>query len=369
MIGLASAHTGCSAGISALAPPSVDLWAPDFVLPAELEDTEPAEARGLERDQVRLMVSRSGSQRIEHTTFRKLPESLQPGDVLVVNRSATRNAALNAVRPDGALIELHLSTHLGGARWSVELRRLEAGSNKPLSDGRRGEVLTLPAGALVRLLEPYRGSKRLWLADVRFGAPADAFLARHGFPIRYGYVKRRWPASFYQTLFAEELGSAEMPSAGRAFTPRVLAELEAGGVRIAPLVLHTGVASLEEGERPYPEFFRVPEETAQAVNGASGRIIAVGTTVVRALESAADDAGRLHPVEGWTEHVITPQTGIRVVDGLLTGLHEPRATHLAMLEAIAGREALRAAYAEALARGYLWHEFGDLHLILPSGLR
>jgi S-adenosylmethionine:tRNA ribosyltransferase-isomerase len=353
----------------ALAEPTVSERLPrplEFVLPPELEATEPVEARGLERDQVRLMVSTSARDPVSHSTFRKLPDFLRAGDVLVVNRSATRNAALHAVRADGTLIELHLSTHQTGMRWAVELRRLEGGANKPLFDGRPGEALTLPAGASARLIEPYRGSRRLWLADVDLGGSADPYLARHGFPIRYGYVKRRWPSSFYQTLFALEMGSAEMPSAGRAFTPRVLAELEAAGVRIAPLVLHTGVASLEEGEDPYPERFRVPEETARAVNQAEGRVVAVGTTVVRALESACDEDGRVHAAEGWTERLITPESEVRVVDGLLTGLHESKATHLAMLEALAGPEHLDVAYRAALERGYLWHEFGDLHLILPD---
>jgi S-adenosylmethionine:tRNA ribosyltransferase-isomerase len=164
------------------------------------------------------------------------------------------------------------------------------------------------------------------------------------------------------------MGSAEMPSAGRAFTPELITRLVARGVQVAPLLLHTGVASLEEHEPPYEEFYRVPLETARRVNAARAagkRVVAVGTTVVRALESVTDEEGGTHPGEGWTPLVVTPERGIRAVHGMLTGLHEPRASHLAMLEALAGRRHLEVAYAEALTAQYLWHEFGDLHLILP----
>jgi len=197
----------------------------------------------------------------------------------------------------------------------------------------------------------------------------EDYLERYGFPIRYSYVKQSWPTNYYQTVYVTEKGSAEMPSAGRAFTPELITRLVARGVQFAPLLLHTGVASLEEHEPPYEEYYRVPPETARMVNAAhaSGkRVIAVGTTVVRALETVTDVEGITYSGEGWTRLVVTPQIGIHAVNALLTGLHEPRATHLAMIEALAaGSEHLQITYAEALREGYLWHEFGDLHLILP----
>lgn len=205
-------------------------------------------------------------------------------------------------------------------------------------------------------------------ANLHLPAVLDDYLARYGFPIRYSYVKQHWPLSYYQTVYVTEMGSAEMPSAGRAFTPELLTQLVARGVHVAPLILHTGVASLEDYEPPHEEFYRVPLETARVVNmarTAGNRVVAVGTTVVRALETVADEEGAVHPGQGWTGLVITPQRGLRAIDGLLTGLHEPRATHLAILEALAGPGHLQRAYAEAIQRGYLWHEFGDLHLILP----
>jgi S-adenosylmethionine:tRNA ribosyltransferase-isomerase len=235
--------------------------------------------------------------------------------------------------------------------------------------------LHLPGGATAMLLTPYRQREqpakdrtRLWLAALDVPRPLNDYVARRGFPIRYGYVRQPWPLDYYQTVYATEVGSAEMPSAGRAFTPELITRLIAQGVQIVPLVLHTGVASLEDHEPPYEEYYRVSPETARAVNAAREarqRVIAVGTTVVRALETVTDVGGVTHSGEGWTALVVTPERGIRAVNGLLTGLHEPRASHLAMLEALAGREHLRLAYNEALRRGYLWHEFGDLHLILP----
>jgi S-adenosylmethionine:tRNA ribosyltransferase-isomerase len=212
------------------------------------------------------------------------------------------------------------------------------------------------------------GRVRLWLAQLDLPMPLLDYLGQHGFPIRYSYVPGQWPSSAYQTVYASEMGSAEMPSAGRAFTPELVTRLAANGIQFAPLLLHTGVASPEAHEPPYQEYYRVPASTARLVNSARAagqRIIAVGTTAVRALETAAGAHGDVKAAEGWTSLVITPERGVRVVDGLLTGLHEPRASHLAMLAAVCGTRHLRAAYAEALRARYLWHEFGDLHLILP----
>ena len=346
----------------------------NFVLPAELEASEPPEARGLARDEVRLMVSYRADQRVVHSQFRQIIDVLDPGDLLVINTSGTLNAALPAVRADGAQLELHLSTHLPADRWVVELR-LQA--EKILYSGAKaGDVLSLPDGGEVVLLAPYlddrpnapQGHSRLWLATLNLPTPLLLYLEQYGFPIRYSYVKERWPLAYYQTVYATEPGSAEMPSAGRAFTPELITKLVAHGVMVAPLLLHTGVASLEEHEAPYAEFYRVPSETACLINAArvaGKRVIAVGTTVVRALETVVDEQSIVHPGEGWTRVIVTPQRGIRAVNALLTGLHEPRSTHLMMLEALAGREHLKLTYAEALRAGYLWHEFGDLHLILP----
>jgi S-adenosylmethionine:tRNA ribosyltransferase-isomerase len=342
-----------------------------FELPPALEASAPPEARGLARDAVRLMVSSFGDNRVTHTRFRELPRFLRAGDLLVVNTSGTLSAAVDAQRSDNSRVVLHLSTHLPDGRWSVEVREPGPQGNRPCRTAVQGELLRLPGGGGATLLAPYgqkSGPARLWLAELRLPVPLDWYLEDNGAPIRYSYVERAWPSIYYQTIFATEPGSAEMPSAGRAFTHALVTQLVSQGVQIAPLVLHTGVASLEGDELPYAEFFRVPAETARAVNvtrAAGHRVIAVGTTVVRALETSAAADGSASAAEGWTELVITPERGLRVVHGLLTGLHEPRATHLAMLAALCGVDHLRLTYAEALRRGYLWHEFGDLHMILP----
>ncbi len=348
----------------------------EFKLPPSLEASEPPEARGLARDAVRLMVSHYRDDRVVHTHFRQIGKHLQPGDLLVLNTSRTLNAALPAVLPDGTELRLHLSTQLPAGLWSVELRRPSKSATKPFSDGEAGMVLQLPAGGVARLLTPHNPALRqdpgqpvrLWLATIQLPLPLTSYLAAHGSPIRYEYVPEAWPLDYYQTVFANEPGSAEMPSAGRAFTPELITRLVAQGVQFAPLILHTGVASLEDHEAPYEEFYRVPAQTAVQVNQArqqGRRVIAVGTTVIRALETVTDEAGTVHAGSGWTDLFITPQRGIQAVDGLLTGLHEPRATHLAMLAALADSCHLSLAYEQALQERYLWHEFGDLHLLLP----
>ena len=345
----------------------------DFVLPPELEAAMPPEARGMRRDDVRLMVSYQVDNRVEHMHFRDIGNILNAGDVLVINTSGTMNAALPATRADGTALELHLSTHLPADLWVVEVRVQAGKTTRPFYDMQMGETLSLSEGGSVRLLAPYlhdckQAKHRLWIAMLHVPTPLQAYLTRNGFPIRYSYVRESWPLEYYQNAYVTEIGSAEMPSAGRAFTPELITRLIARGVQIAPLLLHTGVASLEEHEPPYEEFYRVPLQTARIVNTARSegrRVIAVGTTVVRALETVTDEEGTTHPGEGWTRLIITPQRGIHAVNALLTGLHEPRATHLLMLEALAGIEHLSLTYKEALREGYLWHEFGDLHLLLP----
>lgn len=339
----------------------------DFVLPPALEAGEPPEARGLQRDEVRLMVSYRDDDRVVHSTFRDLPDFLNAGDVLVINTSGTMNAALPAEREDGTPLELRLSTSLPDGLRVVELRRPTGAGTQPFRCATAGEKLRLPGAGSATLHASYASGSRLWISTLDLPEPLEEYLDHHGFPIRYGYVREGWPLDYYQTVYATEHGSAEMPSAGRAFTPEAITRLVAHGVQVAPLILHTGVASLEDDEPPYEEYYRVPPETARLVNAAHSagrRVVAVGTTVVRALETVTGEDGFTRPGEGWTGLVITPERGVRAVDALLTGLHEPRSTHLAMLEALAGRRHLEIAYEEALRGRYLWHEFGDLHLIL-----
>jgi S-adenosylmethionine:tRNA ribosyltransferase-isomerase len=346
----------------------------------ELEAHEPPEAAGRSRSDVRLMVSRSAAGEVSHHPFAALSDLLLPGDLLVVNNSATVPAAVEL--PDADLVTgnehghqggrtragmpsgpqtVHFSTAMPAGSWLVELRSGRAEATAPFPGGRPGQRLDLPGGAVLTLAE--RFSKRLWYATL--STAVIPYLLRHGRPIRYCYVPAAWPLTAYQTVFATVPGSAEMPSAARPFTPEIVTALVSRGIAIAPVTLHTGVSSLEGGEDPYPESYDVPPATARLVSltrRSGGRVIAAGTTVVRALETAGTESCAL---AGWTSHVVTPHTGVAVVDGLLTGLHEPRSTHLWMLAAFAGQELLSRCYGDAAELGYRWHEFGDVHLLLP----
>ncbi|WP_217162670.1 S-adenosylmethionine:tRNA ribosyltransferase-isomerase [Streptomyces sp. AC512_CC834] len=360
-------------------------------VPEELSARVPAEQRGpgLDRDDVRLLVSRGTE--VSHHGFRELPGLLRAGDLLVVNTSPTRAAAVDG-RVGHARVVVHFSTRGDDGRWAVELREpdgrgttraragvvgVEGDGPPPRGGGRRaaepeGTEVWLPGGARLVLEEPLSArGERLWWARVS-GAEVPAVLREHGRPIRYSYTERDQPLSVYQTVFAlpsrDGTGSAEMPSAARPFTARLVAELVSRGVQFAPVTLHTGVASAESHEPPYPEWFAVPETSARLINAVGagdGRVVAVGTTAVRAVESAVGADGAVRARAGWTDLVVTPERGVRVVDGLLTGLHEPEASHLLMLEAVAGRAAIDRGYDAAVRGRYLWHEFGDVHLLLP----
>ncbi|WUR83724.1 S-adenosylmethionine:tRNA ribosyltransferase-isomerase [Streptomyces phaeochromogenes] len=377
-------------------------------VPEELSARVPAEQRGkgLDRDAVRLLVSRGTE--VSHHGFSELPGLLRAGDLLIVNTSPTLAAAVDG-RIGHARVVVHFSTRGDDGRWAVEVRDPDGrGTTRARAGGPAGTEVRLPGGVRLVLEEPLTGrSPRLWWGRVsgpggqasepggqlsesggRVSQPdgpgpepdlprpeADVLglLGRRGRPIRYSYTERDQPLSAYQTVFAlpaaDGAGSAEMPSAARPFTARLVAALVSRGVQFAPVTLHTGVASAEAHEPPYPERFAVPETSARLINAAragDGRVVAVGTTAVRAVESATGADGVVRAAEGWTDLVVTPERGVRVVDGLLTGLHEPEASHLLMLEAVAGRAAIDRGYDAALRGRYLWHEFGDVHLILPE---
>jgi S-adenosylmethionine:tRNA ribosyltransferase-isomerase len=330
-----------------------------FELPPLLEAKVPAEVRGSGRDDVRLLVTGLSSG-IVHSRFRQLPDFLAPGDLVVLNQSATIPAALTAQRDRGEPVQFRVSTQLPADLFVVEPVDAQV---------RQSEHLQLPGGGTAELLTPYRHSRRLWIARLNLPEPFLNYVTRHGRPITYRHVTGDWPLETYQNVYATEPGSAEMPSAGRPFNLESLGRLRTKGIEIAFITLHAGVASPERDEPPYEEAFNVPPETAHAIRRTrreGGRIMAVGTTVVRALESSLDERGRVAASRGWTDVVISAERGVSTVDGMLTGFHEPKSSHLAMLEAIAGRDCIRDAYTEALRAGYLWHEFGDSHLILPA---
>jgi S-adenosylmethionine:tRNA-ribosyltransferase-isomerase (queuine synthetase) len=324
-----------------------------FELPAALEARRPP----AERDGVKLLVADRSSRTLEHHVFRELPDLLAAGDVVVVNVSATLPAAIGAERADGTPARVHFSTRAPRLDQSWRVVELRSTDGAAPARACSGEMLTLRGGARLELIAPYLSEGRLMLARADVGV--EDYLMAHGEPIRYGYVEHRWPLSEYQNVYATTAGSAEMPSAGRPFTPELITRLVARGIAVAPITLHCGVSSPERHEPPFPERYEVPDATARLLAARSGRVIAVGTTVVRALETTGGVAG-----SGWTTLVVTPDTELRAVDGLITGWHEPEASHLQLLEAVAGASLLRDSYDAALEHGYLWHEFGDSHLIL-----
>jgi S-adenosylmethionine:tRNA ribosyltransferase-isomerase len=316
------------------------------------------ERRGLTRDAVRLLVTERATGRHRDRYFRDLSALLRAGDLLVANDSATLAAALRAEHADGRSFDLHLSTHIVDELWIVEPR---------VTSAAEAERVDLPGGAHATLLNPLdRARPRLWYAALSLGEPFEAYLARYGRPIRYAYLQDAPPIADYQTIFARVSGSAEMPSAGRPFSAGVVAALRSARIELATITLHAGVSSPERDERPQREPFAVPAETAAAIGDArrrGGRVIAIGTTVVRALESSVEDRDVIAS-RGWTDLIVTRERGLAAVDGLLTGFHEPQASHLDMLRAFVDDATLSGAYAQAREGGYLWHEFGDLHLLL-----
>lgn len=347
----------------------------------------PLEATGRRRDEARLLVASRTTGQLTVATMADLPTYLDPGDVVLVNNSATRPAALAV---DDRLV-IHLSTHIADRLWTVEPRRLAGQGSLPWLDYEPQGPIALPGGGEIELVAPYRptrpqallrrhgngstsaGRVRLWTAELRLPRPVDEYLAQHGRPIRYGADAGAWPLDAYQTVFAASTlsgdASAEMPSAARGFTAELVTRLVSKGVLVAPLTLHTGVASQEAGEAPYPERYQVSESTAAAVNHAKAhghRVVAVGTTATRAIETVAETDGHVWTGGGWTDLVITPERGVRAVDGLLTGWHDPEASHLLLVEAVAGGvDLLDRSYAVASELGFAGHEFGDFHLILP----
>jgi S-adenosylmethionine:tRNA ribosyltransferase-isomerase len=340
-----------------------------FAAPAETTAPAPAESRGVPRDRVRLLVASPGG--IVHAHFRDLPDHLRAGDVVVVNNSATVAGEVDADLAGRGPVVLHVAMPLDDGSWVVEVRSAPDARRAVLDAAPGDRLVTGPVEVVLAEPYPRTGSSptgagnRLWRAAVT--GPLEEHLVARGRPIAYGYLDSRYPLAAYQSVFSTRPGSAEMPSAGRPFTQGIVTALVSKGIAVAPITLHTGVSSQEAGEAPQAERFEVPEATARLVNAVragGGRVVAVGTTVTRALESAVED-GRVVARSGWTSRVVTPADPPRVVSGLVTGWHDPQASHLLLVEAVAGAELTQRAYDAAVAAGYLWHEFGDAALLLP----
>lgn len=344
----------------------------EFVLPPELEARRPAELRGQRRDRVRLMVLPRFQGEITHTRFDELEKYMHPGDLLVVNNSRTLPALLPAQDERGRKMDLRLAGRRSEDTWDA---LISDGHDNTLGPDANlaGTKLTFGEGLSAVVLAPSPDSPFLW--QVQFSRCCMTLLDliyRLGEPVRYSYIDGALPLDLYQTVYASEPGSVEMPSAGRPFTWELLLRLQRRGVGLAAITLHTGLSSsrdeaADKNHPIHPEAFSVPEATAQAVNltrARGKRVIAVGTSVVRTLETVANEHGSVPASDGVTHLKVTAQHRLRAVDGLLTGMHEPQASHLDLLSAFVRPDRLQAAYREAVRRGYLWHEFGDVNLIV-----
>lgn len=338
-----------------------------FSLPPELEAREPAEYRGMRRDQVRLLVLPRFEGEVIHTRFSALGELLRAGDLLVANKSRTVPGLLRANDQRGESVEVRLAQRRSDRSWDALLLRGRE------HIGRAGMLLNFGQDLLARVDDRRPDLPFLW--QLHFNHCCLDLLDRIyrlGEPVRYNYVKDALPIDLYQTVYAGEPGSVEMPSAGRAFTWELLLRLRRRGVGFASILLHTGLSSTRDDEvdatHPnYEEEFEVPESTARAVNEthrSGNRVIAIGTTAVRALETAARADGTIDPQRGWTRLHIDRTHRLLAVEGLITGLHEPHASHLDLLSAFVEPARLQAAYLAAIEHGYLWHEFGDMNLIV-----
>lgn len=340
-----------------------------FDLPADLACPKPTEQRNIKRDEVRLLVSNDNG-KIQHDFFYNLEQYLNAGDVLVVNTSATMPAAIPVTLPNGQTGMLHLSTPLKAKEWLVEIRAIQKKKTIRWKKGEAGMAFDLPGKARLYLKQRFYKNAHLldlWVASLDLNQEFEPYLKQYGQPIKYVNPHQPYPLSYYQTIFSFQQGSAEMPSAGRAFTQSLLQNLAKRGVTLAPILLHTGVSSLEENEKPYPEYVEVLPTSALQLNRAKAegrRIIAVGTTAIRAIESAVNTQGTIEAFQGYTDLYIDSNHEMNVANGLITGFHEPKASHLNMLQSLAGAEHIEKAYQEALKANYYWHEFGDLHLIL-----
>ncbi|MDB4905863.1 MAG: S-adenosylmethionine tRNA ribosyltransferase [Gemmatimonadetes bacterium] len=335
----------------------------DFALPPELVAQQPA-AR---RDASRLMIVRREPGTIEHGTFTDLPSLLAPGDALVVNRSRVFRARLLGTRDSGAPAEVFLLRALGGDRWEAMVS--PGGKLKP---GRR---VTIAPGFEAVIIETTE--RRTRVVELRASIPIAEAIAQWGHVPLPPYIERAdaaVDAERYQTVYSREEGSVAAPTAGLHFTPELLAQLDARGVRRGEVLLHVGAGTFKPVEVDDPaehvmheEWFDVPTETAALVadtKARGGRVCAVGTTSVRALESAADAHGAVREGSAETRIFLRPPSGPRVVDALVTNFHLPRSTLIMLVASLAGYELTMRAYAEAVRERYRFYSYGDAMVIL-----
>ncbi|WP_256358475.1 S-adenosylmethionine:tRNA ribosyltransferase-isomerase [Bacillus sp. sid0103] len=336
----------------------------DFYLPEELNASLPPEKRGIRRDHVRMMVLDRVTGDINHDHFFDLAKYLEPGDLLIANNSRTIPAVLHAnwIRNSeliGPNVEVRLARRCGEDLWKA---LIVAAPVKP------GDMLEFSADLSAMVIAEKGNSPLKIIEFTKKGMELFNSIYTLGEPIRYEYIDQPWGLDYYQTIFASHPGSVEMPSAGRAFSWELIFKLKRLNIQLDFIQLHTGLSYLlDDSYHQTPEEnieeYQISERTMERIlqtKAAGNRVIAVGTTVVRALESAA----RNGILSGTTNLYIDSNFPIKIADGIITGLHEPQASHLDMLSAFVSEQHLLQAYNHAIEAGYLWHEFGDMNLIL-----
>jgi S-adenosylmethionine:tRNA ribosyltransferase-isomerase len=339
-----------------------------FDFPNVLNAIAPPERRGIRRDFVKLMVLNKHTGATEHSSFNRLMQFLEKGDLLVLNSSRTIPAILKACwKRQNKLISPQIEVRLAHRHNEQEWEALLLGTGIQL-----GDILQFSPILSAEVTGSSATNPFHWLHFNLKGTPLMEQIYSIGQPVRYEYIEIPWALDYYQTVFASNPGSVEMPSAGRAFSWELLFELQRQGIQIAYIQLHTGLSYLMDDkwhQEPFHnnEQYNVPQETADLVRktkAAGGRIIAVGTTVVRSLETSIDPLGESAAQSGWTNLYIHDRYPPKVVDGLITGFHEPQTSHLQLLTAFVPQDLLMKSYREAIDQGYYWHEFGDMNLII-----
>ena len=332
------------------------------------------------RDAARMLVLDARARNFKDFTVSDLPDLLCPGDLLVVNDAATLPASLTSRTSSGASVEIRLVRYLGGSDWRAVLMgagdwRTPTELRDPPENVAVGTVLAIGDAFSAEIISVSAESERLVnLSFSRTGAEMWNGIYAYGKPIQYSYLKHDLAAWSVQTAYASRPWAVEMPSAGRPLSWQILLELKRRGVRIARLTHAAGISATGDEDLdaalPFAERFEIPEETVKAIEATharGGRVIAVGTTVVRAIEGAArEHNAHVTAGAGETDLVIDRKFGLRIVDGILTGVHDPAQSHFRLLRAFADETTLRRAWRHATDEGYLCHEFGDLCLILAE---
>ena len=344
----------------------------NFTLPDELRAKKPPELRGINHDHVRLFVIDRNNRMTYHSAFNHLSDFLRRGDLLIFNSSRTLPASLKTINYKAQQnLEVRLAEHLPDDCWLVLF--LYQNKNHFHSNLKPGLRIEFASGLSATIIERNIHNPRLW--KIKFSANGPELINifyQIGKPIHYGYISAPLPLEYFLTVFAKDPVSSEMPSAGRAFTWKMLFDLKNKGIDTAFLTLHTGLSSYmngdpNAGQLVAEEEYFISESTADKIEtnkARNGRIVAVGTSVVRVLESCAIQTGKVLPGHAYTSPRMTEGHKLKIADGLITGFHEPEASHLDLLSAFLSPSLIKKSYEEAIEKNYLWHEFGDLCLII-----